>query len=396
MGSGVLAGLARRGYLDRDVIARATTVALLVGTLLNIIANFDMFDTGVTPNPFKVMLTYLVPFLVSSYSAVEARSLAGAWNGEPDHPVEPALADRPAPSRLVEQEIGANPACVSSLEAALEMTNRILANARRVNEASRQRAEAAAQVAAHAREAVSEAATIRELAEKGSTRLQGALTSAEAVASEMRSLAGSDDYNLELTNMLAGSVDRFNANFGRIQTFARGLGAIAKQTNLLALNATIEAARAGEVGRGFAVVAHEVKTLARSATDYADSISALIQELADAADELTGRITGLGTSMTSARQASLGGLLQLDAANQVLEQTSGDAAMTVGRASVQIDSIAYILSKIEVLAEDAKTSIAGSSSNMRLAEELAAVLGHVRSALTGSGSQCATSNGTGP
>ena len=58
----------------------------------------------------------------------------------------------------------------------------------------------------------------------------------------------------------------------RIMNLTNDILDIASQTNLLALNASIEAARAGEAGKGFAVVAEEIRQLADSSKETANSI----------------------------------------------------------------------------------------------------------------------------
>ncbi len=61
--------------LDKNTIKRALIVALIVGIILNLISNPDIFLSDFSHIVFlKVLLTFIVPFLVSLYSSVITRS----------------------------------------------------------------------------------------------------------------------------------------------------------------------------------------------------------------------------------------------------------------------------------------------------------------------------------
>ena len=51
---------------------RALIVALLVGTALNLINQGDAVLRGASVNWIKLLLTYVVPFAVSSHGAISA------------------------------------------------------------------------------------------------------------------------------------------------------------------------------------------------------------------------------------------------------------------------------------------------------------------------------------
>lgn len=90
----------------------------------------------------------------------------------------------------------------------------------------------------------------------------------------------------EMMDMTSKQMQEFSERSMDIHTMLDGITQISRQTNLLALNASIEAARAGEHGRGFAVVAGEVRKLAESSGQTADSISAVVAGLRHQTDLL--------------------------------------------------------------------------------------------------------------
>jgi hypothetical protein len=55
-------------------IYRALMVALVIGTVLNLINSYDVFTEGrfTNKNILRIILTYITPFCVSLYSSIKA------------------------------------------------------------------------------------------------------------------------------------------------------------------------------------------------------------------------------------------------------------------------------------------------------------------------------------
>jgi ABC-type multidrug transport system permease subunit len=61
-------------FMNKKNITTALLVAVIVGTVLNIINSYDVFVNGTFTgkNMLRIMLTYITPFCVSLYSSIKA------------------------------------------------------------------------------------------------------------------------------------------------------------------------------------------------------------------------------------------------------------------------------------------------------------------------------------
>jgi len=67
-----------RCCISEGVPRRSLFVALIVGTILNLINQGDVLFGGGRLNPWKLLLTYAVPYLVATYGAVSYRLRTGS------------------------------------------------------------------------------------------------------------------------------------------------------------------------------------------------------------------------------------------------------------------------------------------------------------------------------
>lgn len=59
--------------LDGGIVRRSFIVGIVVGIILNLIAQGDFLVEGLPLNYWKIALTFLVPYCVATYGAVTAR-----------------------------------------------------------------------------------------------------------------------------------------------------------------------------------------------------------------------------------------------------------------------------------------------------------------------------------
>ncbi|MET0155923.1 MAG: methyl-accepting chemotaxis protein [Rickettsiales bacterium] len=103
--------------------------------------------------------------------------------------------------------------------------------------------------------------------------------------------------SVEKTEMADGATKTLAETTKNIGEVIELINNIAEQINLLALNATIESARAGEAGKGFAVVASEVKNLASQTSKATEDISAKIDQMQTASQNVVDSLAAIRTAI---------------------------------------------------------------------------------------------------
>lgn len=359
---------------------RSLITAAVVGPILTAINQGDAIWSGANIDLGKAALTFVVPFIVATAGAVQAKrssknqaSVNSAAAPHPDRLTASADTEAsltPAPEHPKTDNSAEPYAQLDSglLDEASTMVGTIKGNAVKVNTASKARIAFITDLISASQDVKTEVDAIQELATAIDTSLLAAHQDAGEVVAHARNIASTAEEGVTLSDNVVSSINKLQEDFAQITEISQGIGAIAKQTNLLALNATIEATRAGDAGKGFAVVAAEVKTLANNAGESAEQINGVLGDLSQSIEEVLKHLEQLSKNLKHALDASAQGQSQTGKISEAIDDAVNVAKQTASQAGAQAERFSSVADRLDQIKQDAEAAVTGSGKNIELTE----------------------------
>ncbi|MCG8633897.1 MAG: methyl-accepting chemotaxis protein [Desulfobacterales bacterium] len=213
--------------------------------------------------------------------------------------------------------------------------------------------------------------------EQAAANLSMVASASEEMSATINEIAGNTETARSTTDNAVQQAGQTLEKVNHLGTSAQEIGEVVQtitdisdQVNLLALNATIEAARAGEAGKGFAVVANEIKDLAGQTAEAANNITDRVTGIQDATQETITQISGISTVIngineivsTTAAAIEEQSVTTNEITTNVTQATEGilEVNQKVSQTSVHAEEIAGVISKVS----DASREISRSSGQV--------------------------------
>ena len=273
-------------------------------------------------------------------------------------------------SYLEEIENKLNESSDVDIDKLIRVADSIYNNAKNVNDASKNRLGSIEKTKELVDDFISKSMEIKDISLKSQEETNKTYTSTQDSKEHVNKLSDTLQSSHQLINEFQEQIVELNSKNGAINDLVESIKDVADQTNLLALNAAIEAARAGEHGRGFAVVADEVRKLADNTNKAALQIQAemsLIMELSSNVVERQGdMLEGITDSISIAGETATA----LDELSISASENVKEIDVAVERINSQLENSETIKQDMNILVEDTKKAIDGSSENIELTKEL--------------------------
>ncbi|TWA65759.1 methyl-accepting chemotaxis sensory transducer with Cache sensor [Azospirillum brasilense] len=216
--------------------------------------------------------------------------------------------------------------------------------------------ETAQSMSATSNRANEQATTVAAAATQATMNVQTVAAASEQLTASIGEISQQVARSVEVAAKAVAETQRTNGTVEGLSGAAQKIGeivgliqSIASQTDLLALNATIEAARAGEHGKGFAVVAHEVKALARQASQASGDIAQQIASIQGTTREVVDAIRGIGSTigdLNGIATAVASAVEEQTAATQEISRNVHQAAQGTGEVSANIVGVTQASSDV--------------------------------------------------
>lgn len=349
------------------VIGRSAWMAVFIGAGLTAVNQYPAIVGDSEILWFPLFITFIVPFLLSVFTSM--------W----------VVSKR---LQNLEQNAGQDDEIDNSVELVGEMeklSQQVLDNASRVNEASGKRVNFAEDVLALSTQSAEELREVERLADQishSTTEVANRfIDNMDHVQQLFNEITDTQSHN----DAVVKNIELLETDIGKINEMLLIITDISNMTNLLALNAAIEAARAGEAGRGFAIVADEVKKLSQQTTTATQEIEDTISDIKSSFSMLTYQVQLMGEKIhASVGSSSEGHSAIIEKREKVQEQIDLVDRLIENMCNVtneQIDKAKLVSEKVSAMTDDAKAAVSGSHDNMEVGQSLIGSIKSLKSKL---------------